>query len=361
MFDSAPITKLKPNDVRTHRFVQLIEAWTAVLAEPRGGASAAERYISLRSMGKQTADAYRAGSEEANRHLVGLTNLVARHERATDLIAEWKRIWKLAKDPTETDAALKRLRGAVAASSEPKKGAAGLSDRAESPLMPAGAGAREEPWTVEFRGPVARPPASAPAVEDWVTKVAEGALASYRDLPDAVKSGLAAVMWKSWLAGPPERVGGLLMAAAGDDDDPKALHQALSTVITKLRALGKQLDSSGRHKVARQAIDTLVHGDSTPGYPVYAIHAFGLDSARLALVTDSGPWLQGKLTGVAGLELRALAGFVADVDWTEDGLLDWVDGLSPMSTVLDSMLPYGGWDDVVNKWIDELNEAAKSF
>lgn len=357
MFDSAPTTRLKPNDLRTHRFVELIEAWTAVLAEPRTESSASGRYLALRTAAKSTADAYRAGKGEANDELVRLTNLIARHERATDLIAEWKRIWKLTKDAAAAEAALKRLRAAIAANDEPTNRVKHEPAPARTgPLNAVAVEPGAEPWSVQFQRRAAGPPASAPTAGDWVTAVEEQALASYLGLPDTVKSGLAVIMWRTWLAGPPERPGRLLLAANTAGNDPKPLYDAFSSDIKRLQSLHRLLEATDSHAVARHAVGTLLHGNSKPSYPVYAIHAYGLDSTQLASVSNSGPWLRGKLTGVAGLELRALAGYLANVDWTEDGLIDWTDVPNPMTAVIDSMLPYGGWDDVVSQWIDGLNE-----
>jgi hypothetical protein len=115
VFDRAPITKLKPNDPRTGRFVEVLASW----AEYIGGPGLADEYQPdfwpIKVKARSAAEHYAAGDyAAADREFLSLSNLVARHPRATPLIAKWKEIWKLSKDPDTSAGAIQRLRAATA-------------------------------------------------------------------------------------------------------------------------------------------------------------------------------------------------------------------------------------------------------
>lgn len=115
MFDSPPTRKLKHDDARTRRFLELLATWSAWF----GGESLRDEdrlgFAPIAAKAREVFMLYSMGAKyNADDALLELSNLVARHSRATRFIATWKEMWKLARDPGATAAALARLREAAA-------------------------------------------------------------------------------------------------------------------------------------------------------------------------------------------------------------------------------------------------------
>jgi hypothetical protein len=70
--------------------------------------------LPIKETAHMAADAYRANHfDEANRHFLKLSNLVARHHRATPLISQWKDAWRVSKDEFAAEGALGRYQEAL--------------------------------------------------------------------------------------------------------------------------------------------------------------------------------------------------------------------------------------------------------
>jgi len=112
-FDSAPVTKLKHDDARTLRFLELLAALWESHAGPALREADRPLAVPQATMARATADAYaRRDYASADQSFLDLANLVARHPSATRLINLQKDCWKISKDPAGADAALERLRTA---------------------------------------------------------------------------------------------------------------------------------------------------------------------------------------------------------------------------------------------------------
>jgi hypothetical protein len=106
VFDSAPVTSLKRDDLRTARFLDLavvvfrcldrghrLEAFEATNRDP--GSTYAEE---IAAAAEAIAASYSRGDwPDANQRTLALSNWIARHRDSTRLIATWKDCWKESK------------------------------------------------------------------------------------------------------------------------------------------------------------------------------------------------------------------------------------------------------------------------
>ncbi|MEX2242365.1 MAG: hypothetical protein WD716_00825 [Fimbriimonadaceae bacterium] len=196
----------------------------------------------------------------------------------------------------------------------------------------------------------------------WVDEVLSLALNSYLQLPETAKTGLAVLMWWSWIAGPPERIGKVLAGltdATSNAAARAATERGVESETEKIRRLIGHLQTTRSSPTAHAAAQVLLNGMSSDGYPVHLIHAMNLTGDQVEGVLQQTGWLQGALSGVAGLELRALGGFLSEVEPSPNGQLSWQDeAFSSPRGWLDGMLPYAGWTELVEKWVQEVPSAA---